>query len=110
MKSMLLLILTISLSTPTAFAYTTNGRATTGSPAATGSTTGSYGSEAAPVNDTVGSDSVGSTQSSTTRRDTTMKSNRKTAPYANCIDRTGRTYGSTDAGYSACRSTMKTTK
>jgi hypothetical protein len=112
MKSLLVLALTIFLSV--AYANRPDDTATTGSPAQTGSATGTYSSEAPPANDTSGSDTVGTAQSSTSSMRDTDKLNRRrghrnysNGTTTNCVDREGHTYGPNDTGFSACRDSMR---
>lgn len=117
MKTLIALALTMTLSQ--AFANSPENQ--TGSPAQTGTATGTYGSEAPPSNDTTGayeSDTVRSNQSSTARgsdhaklnRNRTNRSNRSerrgVAP-ENCVTTAGITYQPSDEGYSACRKGLK---
>ena len=93
MKSLLLIALTLSITACSSVSRQPED--TTATSNQTGSTTGAYASEPAPLYEgTSSSDSIGTSQSATDRRTT-------------CVDHSGRSYYSTDAGYAACRNSMK---
>jgi hypothetical protein len=111
MKTLIAFALALTLTQ----AYANNPETQIGSPAETGTATGTYGSEAPPANDTSGVDTVRTHQSSTRRGRDTDKLNRhrrsrmeKDAATTSCVDREGKTYGTSDAGFVACRDSMRT--
>lgn len=72
----------------------------------TGTTTGDQRSNTT-------TDTIGTTQSTTTRRVIPITPGRVTppntnSPGVNCVDRTGRNFGSGDMGYTACVNSMRT--
>lgn len=91
MKTLMALILAFSLTS--AFANTPKNKVTTGSAATTGSQTGTFASEAAPVNDTVGTG-----QAATVRRERAA---------TDCVDRDGQVFAKGDVGYTSCRAHMR---
>lgn len=91
MKTLFLLALTFLLTS----AYSNNPRG--GSTTTTGTSRGTPSSEAAPVNDT-----VGTTQSSTMR-----ESDMNIHSASDCVDRSGRVYTKIDTGYSSCKNKMR---
>lgn len=100
MKTILTLVLALSLSS--AFASTTPMVAKAILPE-TGSTVGTFGSEAPPANDSVmKTDTINSNQSSTVR----SAPSRKKATLAKCTDRSGKVYSSVQSGYAACKNEM----
>lgn len=101
MKSLLLIALTLSITACSSVSRQPEDSTATSNQ--TGSTTGTYASEPAPVYEGTGSDSIGTSQSSTLRDDRNYRESTTTT----CVDRSGRSYYSTDAGYAACRNSMK---